>query len=289
MQKIVLAIDTGKHFRLDKNQLDIGRYSSGEILLGLREKVEGKEVFIIGSTNAPAENFVQMILATDTARKKGAAEITTIIPYLSYSRADREKFEGDSVSVETVARILETVGGPNLKIVTFDMHSSEGKNYFNVPFFDLSAINLFLKNVADKSDLTIVAPDSGAAERAVKFAEILRATSVAEANKERLKNGEVSIKGITGKIGGKALIIDDIVDTGETVLKVAKYLKTVGVQKIVVVSTHTIWTSSGYKRISEDSTIEGFITTNSIKPPDDLSEKIKIVDITPLIKKVIYG
>lgn len=285
MQKIFL-LNSAKHFGLPSGKIDLGRFPGGEVSLSIKDDINGFDVFLVGSTNAPAENLVELILAIDTAYRLQAKSINVIIPYFGYSRADKEKFIGDAVSAEIVVRIIESVGREKLKVYSFDIHSDKVENFFKVPFESIDASEIFVNKFLNLGVLTVVAPDNGAARRSKTLADRIK-MSCAIITKERAEKGEVVIKGIEGKVTKRVLIFDDIVDSGGTILKTIAFLKKMGVFEVYVAATHMVWEGGGYKKLSKLDVVRKIFTTDTIKASVKVPTKIEIVSILPLLKDII--
>lgn len=286
MQKVILTTESAKHFSLSSARMNIGRFPGGEVSLAIKEGLSGAEVFVVGSINAPAENLLEMVFAIDTAARLGAKKVTAVIPYFAYLRADREKFPGDSVSAGTIIKMLEAVGGPNFNIVSLNIHSPRAKEFFKVPFSDVDAEVLFEEKFIGLKDITIVGPDEGAGSRARDFARKIGINNIAILDKERAEDGSVKISGILGAVGKKVLIIDDIIDSGATLLKASEFLKEKGVNEIYIAAVHTVWRGEGFQKLAESDLVKKIYTTDTIAPPDNVPEKIEIISIAPILQKI---
>ncbi|HJY98219.1 MAG TPA: ribose-phosphate diphosphokinase [Patescibacteria group bacterium] len=289
MQKIVITTSSAKHFGLNSANAVFGRFSGGEVSLRIEDEVGGKELFIVGSTNAPAENIIELFFAIDTLNRLGAEKINIIIPYFAYSRADKEKFPGDSVSAETIAKIINTLGKNDSKVFSFDMHSPRDFEFFKIPFENVNTTSIFSDKFSNPSDFVVIAPDRGATARAQDLAKAIGSKNVSVLAKERQKDGSVVIKGIEGEVGKRVVVIDDIIDSGETILKGCEFLKERGASEIYVCSTHMVWKGGGYKKLADSDLIEKIFTTDTISPPENLPAKIEVTSILPMLEKIIYG
>lgn len=287
MPKIILTTESAKHFGLPSAEMKTGRFPGGEVSLAIKENLSGAEVFIIGSTNAPAENLLEMFFAIDTVVRLGAAKVTAVIPYFAYLRADREKFPGDSVSAAAIVKMLEGAGGANLSVVSINIHSTRAKEFFKVPLTDIDATTLFEEKFTGLKDITIVAPDEGAEIKAREFARKIGVNNVAVLKKVRAEDGDVEITGITGAVGKKVLIIDDIIDSGATLLKASEFLKEKGVEEIYIAAVHMVWQGEGYQKLAENGLIKKIYTTDTIAPPSGVPEKIEIIGIAPILQKIL--
>ncbi len=288
MQKIILATNSSKHFGLENGRVEIGRFPDGEVSVVLREDVSGKEVFVIGSTEPPAENLMELLFIIHKVCNNGADKVTAIIPYFGYSRGDREAKKGEVVSAGAVSRAITAVGGKKLEVASIDLHSHEISGFFDIPFKEISLIANLASRFLEDEGLTIVAPDSGALARAEKFARVLGVKEVVSIQKERLSPDRVEIKEITGDVGKNVVIVDDMVQTGGTILEVAQKLKEKGAQKISVAATHMVYAAGGWKRLAESDLITKIVTTNTIAPPANLPNKFELIDIAPVLKETIH-
>lgn len=290
MRKKILLTGSAKHFGINGAGIECNSFGGGEISLTIKEPkndLEGTEVFLIGSTNAPAENILEMLFAINALRRMGVSGISAVIPYFAYSRADKEKFPGESVSAEAVAKMLEAVGGSVLKVFSVDIHSERLRSFFNISFENIDASELFMGKFLGMPDLTVVGPDHGAKERAENFAKEINASGFATIDKERLEDGTVIVKGITGKVGKRVLMVDDIIDSAGTIIVGADFLKASGVDEIYVAATHTVWNSGGYLRLANSGLIKKVYTTNTIKPPSDVPGSFEVISVKPLLDKII--
>ena len=253
----------------------------------LQENVTGRETVAIGSTEPPAENFMELAFIVQKVVADGAKKVTVILPYFGYSRGDKEAKEGEVATAKAIATMLQSVGGGNLEVVLIDPHSHIISEFFSVPVKEISMIKELANGFANTSALSIVAPDFGALERAGKFAEVLKIEKIVRVEKERVSPEKVEIKRVTGEVKRSALIVDDMVQTGGTILEVAKAMKVRGVDEVFVAATHMVYSAGGWRRLAESNLIDGVVTTNTIEPPKDLPSKFKVIDITPVLKKII--
>lgn len=289
MQKIILSTNSAKHFGLDNGALHIGKFPDGEVSVVLNEEVKDKEIFVIGSTESPAENLIELTLLISKVYADGAGKVTAIIPYFGYSRGDREAKQGEVASAEAVSKMIQSVSGENFEMVFFDLHSKRIPVFFTCPVREISMATELSMKFSKEANLSIVAPDGGAVERAEKFAESLGISGIVKVEKKRKSEREVEIIGVQGDIGEKAVIVDDMIQTGGTVLEVAKMLKEKGVKEISVVATHMIYSAGGWKRLAQESLIKKVVITNSIRPPGALPEKFEIINIAAALNEVING
>lgn len=289
MDKIILLLESARHFQLENGKLTIGRFPDGEISMVLKTDVSGREVTLIGSTQPPAENLMELLFALDLIAEKGASKITCFLPYLGYSKSDREKVPGQTVSSRVTAKLFETVGGDKLNVIALDVHSSEVESYFKVPLKNISMMGPLAERFKNIDNLSIVSPDEGGVKRAKEFAGFLD-KEVVTINKKRLSDNEVKILEVSGDVSGKnVVIVDDMVQSGGTILEAAKALREKGAKDIFLAVTHMDYPGGGWKKLADDNLIKKIVTTNSIKPVDNLPEKYEIIDIAPILQRLILS
>jgi ribose-phosphate pyrophosphokinase len=283
---IVLATNSAKHFHLDNGVLNIGRFPDGEISIALEENVKNKEVTVIGSTESPADNLLELILLIDAVLQKGAEKITVIIPYFGYARSDKNGQSAVS-NAKTIVKVLESIGDKKCTFIILDPHSENLKSYFTSPYIKISKIHELANRFTGESDATIIAPDYGSKESAEEFAREINSKNIVVVEKKRLENSEVKVVSVSGNTTSKAIIVDDMISSGNTILETAKMLKTKGVEDIFVAVTHMIYTAGGWQKLADSPLIKRVFMTDTIAPPEKLPSKFEIVSINPILEKII--
>jgi ribose-phosphate pyrophosphokinase len=286
-KKIVLATNSAKHFHLDSGALSIGRFPDGEISIVLEENVKDKEVILIGSTESPADNLLELILSIDEVLQKGAEKITVLIPYFGYARSDNKDDHDKISSAKAIVKILEDVGDKKCSFTVLDPHSENLKSYFSSPYIKISTIHELANRFTGNEDTTVVAPDFGSKESAIEFAQEIHSKNMVIVEKKRLRNSEVKLVSVSGNTTSKAIIVDDMISSGNTILETAKMLKTNGAQEIYVAVTHMIYTAGGWQKIAESPLIQRVLMTDTVAPPEKLPSKFEIVPIAPILEKII--
>lgn len=284
---VVLATNSAKHFHLDNGALNIGGFPDGEIDVVLDENVEDKEVFIIGSTESPTDNLLELILLIDAVLQKGAKKITVLIPYFGYARSDNKDDKNEISSAKTIVKILESVGDKKCSFFVLDPHSENLKNYFHSPYIKMGLIRELANRFTGKENITVVAPDRGSKESAAQFAREIHSKNIVVVEKKRLQNSEVKLLSVSGNTTSKAIIVDDMVSSGNTILETAKMLKTKGAREIYVAVTHMVYTAGGWQKLAESPLIKRVLMTDSIPPPEKLPSKFEIVPIAAILKKIM--
>lgn len=255
---------------LKKGKCLITHYQDGEILVHINEKVKGKKVFVVGATFSPAENALELIILINTLKENGAKEIVAIIPYFGYGKQDRIKYPGDAMSAKLMAKIIEDAGAS--KIIALDLHSRLVEKHFHKPIKHLSAVPLlakyfqshYLKNKTTIKDWVVVAPDLGGVKRAREFAAVAGIKNITEIKKIRQRVDECQIIGMTGEINARnAVIVDDMTQTGGTLIAAATALKKHGAKKVIVMLTHLVHTGPAISNLRRDKFIDQIIFTDT--------------------------
>ena len=268
--------------------IKISNFSDGEITVKLEDNIRGKDVFIIQSTNPPAENILELLLIIDAARRASARRITAVLPYYGYARQDRK----DQPRVPISARlILDTIvaAGAN-RIMAMDLHSTQIQGFVNIPFDHLYAKPIFvepLRKLIGKRDFSIVTPDVGGIKVARSYAKIL-GLPLTIIDKRRPKPNMTEVMNVIGESNMKhALIIDDMIDTGGSVTEAAALLKEHKAETITVVATHGLFSGDCVKRLS-DSPIDRVIVTDSVAIPEEKHfAKLQILSAAPMLAEAI--
>ncbi len=267
-------------------------FSDGEMILHSEETVRNSSVFIVCNTSSP-ESIIELLLFVDSVKRASAKHITVINSYYGYSRQDRKAKQREPIGARLMANILE-VAGVN-KLITVDLHNPSIQGFFNIPVDDLRW-SISLASYLTKTDeqnkvmkFTIVSPDHGGAVRARILAELISNTvKIAIVDKRRVGPNQSEVLGILGSVSGKnIIIIDDIIDTGNTILKAAEALKKEGAKKIYIAATHGLFTKS-FDAFDKSKFIDKVLVSDSIQSVHNIkSPKIAIISLAPFISEVI--
>lgn len=279
-----LAKKIASLLKVKLGSIELSRFDNDEARVFVKQNKLPKKVIVVQSLSKPTDHhLIEFGLICDALKRKGASDITAIIPWLGYSKQDKVFREGEPLSVKVIAHMLQAV--PLSKIITFDLHNPSILGFFEVPVTNLSAQSLLVdhfKSLPNLDETVVVAPDAGAVKSSSAFADQL-GTGVIYIDKTRdLKTGKVTVRGLSSSVRGKqALIIDDMVVTGGTLLKTASYLKSKGAISVFVGVTHHLYVPGVQKKIDK-SAIDTLVVTNSIKKAEK-SKKLNVLNIAPLI------
>ena len=265
-----LAEAVCKHLNISLGRAVVGRFSDGEVMIELLENVRGRDVFILQSTCAPTnDSLMEVMVMIDALKRASAARITAAIPYFGYARQDRRPRSARvPITAKVVADMLTTVGVN--RVMTMDLHADQIQGFFNIPVDNIYATPVLLGDLWKQNydNLLVVSPDVGGVVRARAIAKRLD-SDLAIIDKRRPKANVAEVMNIIGDVAGRACVImDDIVDTANTLCKAASALKANGAQKVLAYCTHPVLSGGAVKRIAE-SELDEIVVTDTIALSDE--------------------
>jgi ribose-phosphate pyrophosphokinase len=265
----------------------VKRFSDGEVFVQINENIRGADLFIVQSTNPPAESLMELLMLIEASRRASAMRITAVIPYYGYARQDRKDRPRVPITAKLVANLITTAGAD--RIMTMDLHASQIQGFFDLPHDHLYSSPLFNECFHDlKLDRrVVVSPDLGSLKMARSTAEALQA-ELAIVDKRRPKANMSEVMNLIGEVKGKNVLIrDDMVDTGGSLCKAAEYVKERGARRIVAGATHGVLSGNAIERI-QNSPIEKIVITDSIDQSGrELPEKFEVITCANLIGEAI--
>jgi ribose-phosphate pyrophosphokinase len=278
----------------DKLGIELGKasiqdFADGEIKIKIEENVRGIDVFVVQPTLPPAENLLELLLMIDALKRASAERITAVIPYYGYARQDRKDEPRVPISAKLIADLIVTAGA--LRVLAVDLHAEQIQGFFNIPVDHLYAtpvlVDYFSKS--DLSNLSVVAPDTGRANRARGFAKRLGDNiPIAVIDKRRPGPNEAEVVTVIGDINGKdVLIFDDIIDTGNTLIAAAKALKSQGAKKIIACATHPVFSKNSVSKLEASTITEVTVTDTILLAPAKQSKKITVLSVAGLLAEAI--
>ena len=260
-------------------------FADGEFEVCYEEIVRGRDVFLVQSTFAPADNFMELLLMIDAAKRASAKSINAVIPYFGWARQDRKDKPRVSIGAKLVADILGVTGIDRL--ITLDLHADQEQGFFNVPVDHLYASSIFLPYVKSLNleNLCIATPDVGGSKRANTYAKYLDCPLVL-CNKQRKKANEVATMQIIGEVEGMdVVLVDDMVDTAGTIAKAANLMLENGANSVRAIATHCIMSGPADERI-ENSALSEMVFTDTI-PYKGTCSKVKQISCSKLVADTI--
>jgi len=285
-----LSKDISKQLKLKLVNTNIRRFADGEIYIEINENIRGNSVFVIQSTSNPAnDNLMELLLIIDALRRSSAKNITAVIPYFGYARQDRKVAPRTSISAKVVANLLTNAGAS--RIVTVDLHAGQIQGFFDMPVDNLFTTPLFAKYIKKKfknKKLICVSPDVGGVQRTRGLATRLKA-DLAIIDKRRPAPGKSQVMNIIGNVKGKTcFIVDDIIDSGGTIVNAVDALKKAGAVDVYVFITHAVLSGEAVTKIKK-SKIKKLIITDSIDNSKKIknNNKIEVLSISSLMAEAI--
>ena len=269
---------------------NIRKFKDGEIYVEINENIRGNNIFFIQSVSSPAnDNLMEMLLCIDALKRSSAKNITAVIPYFGYARQDRKVVPRTSISAKLVSNLITKAGAD--RIVTVDLHSGQIQGFFDIPVDNLFATPIFARHIKKKiktKNLICVAPDVGGTARARALGKMLN-IGLAIVDKRRSAPGKSVVMNVIGNVKNKTCImVDDIIDSGGTIVNAAKALKNRGAKEVHVYVTHGVLSGDAVNKILK-SEIKNLIVTDTIENIDKVkkAKNIEVLSISNLVGEAI--
>jgi ribose-phosphate pyrophosphokinase len=266
--------------------IELKRFSDGEIWVKYGENIRGLDIFLVQSTNPPADNLMELLIMIDAAKRASAKTITAVIPYFGYARQDRKDQPRVAITAKLMANLL-TISGAN-RIITMDLHAAQIQGYFDIPFDHLYGSSVFKERIeVYKKNLVVVSPDVGGIKIARAYAKMLDCGLVV-IDKRRPKQNLAEVMNIIGDVDGKdILIVDDLIDTAGTFVGAIEALKEKGAQEIYGAITHPVLSGSALERIDNSKVAKLFVTDTINIEEIHQTNKIQVVSSAELFAEAI--
>jgi len=285
-----LSKNIAKYLKSKLVNSSIRNFADGEIYIEINENIRGNSIFIIQSISSPAnDNLMELLLCIDALKRSSAKNITAVIPYFGYARQDRKVAPRTSISAKVVSNLITNAGAN--RIVTVDLHAGQIQGFFDLPVDNLFTTPLFSKFIAkefNKKNIVCVSPDVGGVQRARGLATKIKA-DLAIIDKRRPEAGKSEVMNIIGTVKDQScIIVDDIIDSGGTIVNAAEALIKAGAKEVFVFITHPVLSGNAVEKINKSS-IKKLYITDSIQVNESVkkSEKIKILTIAPLMAEAM--
>ncbi len=287
-----LAQRIAEYMGIEPVKAEIGRFSDGEIKVKIFENIRGADVFVIQPTCPPVnENLMELLVMLDALKRASAGRITAVIPYYGYARQDRKVEPRVPITAKLVADLL-TVAGAN-RVLTMDLHAGQIQGFFNIPvdhLYALPVISAYFKEMnIPPSELVIVSPDTGGAERARAYAAKLGGADIAIIDKRRPKENISEVMNVVGEVENKiAIIVDDMIDTAGSISKAARAIKERGARKVYAAATHPVFSGKAKENL-ENAGFEEVVVTDTIPvPPEKQFKGLKVLSVAELLGEAIW-
>jgi len=275
--------------------LEIFVFPDGEKRIRVVDNVVDEKTVVFQSTSTPPDqNYMELFFIVDALKRSGASTVTAVIPYLGYERQDHVFRDGEAVSLDVIVKTLERVGVD--KLVAFDLHSIKVPELFTIPVLHLSALDLFAQKIKEmvngkwsmvngNEDAVLVSPDMGGIRRIKMLSESLDNMPYATIEKNRdLKTGDIGDSSMEGDVSGKtAIIVDDMISTGRTILAAEKILLKNGAKKILVFATHAVFSGNARELLSSSKAERIYVTDTIFVPEEKIFPKLEVLSVSKII------
>lgn len=285
-----IAEEISKESKIPLSNISVMRFADGEIGLNIDESVRGNHIFVVQPTSKPVnEHLMEVLIMTDALKRASAASVTLLMPYFGYSRQDRKAKSRQPITAKLVADLIQTAGAN--RVICIDLHAAQIQGFFDIPIDNFPAAPLLASyfQKLPTEDLVIVSPDHGGATRARSFARFFE-TPIAIIDKRRPEPNKAEVMNVIGNVDGKTcIVIDDIIDTGGTLIEGTKALIANGAKEVYACATHGVFSENALERL-EASCIKKIVVTNTIEHDDiDQYKKIVVLGIGNLLGKSILN
>ena len=269
----------------------IKRFADGELYIQIQQSIRGCDVFLIQPTCAPVnDHLMELLIMVDACRRASARQITAVVPYYGYARADRKTAGRESITAKLVANLLVTSGVD--RVLAMDLHSSQIQGYFDIPCDHIygSPVLVDYLLTRDLGDVVVVSPDVGGVARARAFAKQMRDAPLAIIDKRRSGHNVAESLTVIGEVAGRtAILIDDMIDTGGTICQGARLLRQEGAARVLACATHAVFSDPASQRLSQDGLFEEVVVTNSIPLPQHRRfPQLRVLSVANMLGEAIW-
>ncbi len=287
---VPLAQEVARYLGMDLGPMIRKRFADGELYIQIQESIRGCDVYLIQPCSNPVnDHLMELLIMIDACRRASARQITAVIPYYGYARADRKTAGRESITAKLVANLITEAGAQ--RILAMDLHSAQIQGYFDIPFDHVYGSPVLLDYLASKnfSDIVVVSPDVGGVARARAFAKKLDEAPLAIIDKRRQSHNIAEVLNLIGDVRGKtAVLVDDMIDTAGTILEGARLLRREGARQVYACVTHAVFSEPAISRLSS-GVFEEVIVTNTIPVPEENRfEQLTVLSVANLIGEAIW-
>lgn len=285
-----LSQEVARYLGMDLGPMIRKRFADGELYVQIQESIRGCDVYLIQPTCQPVnDHLMELMIMVDACRRASARQITAVIPYYGYARADRKTAGRESITAKLVANLITKAGAS--RVLAMDLHSAQIQGYFDIPFDHVYGSPVILDYLASKqlSDIVVVSPDVGGVARARAFAKKLNDAPLAIIDKRRQAHNVAEVLNVIGDVKGKtAILVDDMIDTGGTITEGARLLREEGASQVYACATHAVFSPPAKERLSS-GWFEEVIVTNTIPIPErDRFPQLVVLSVANLLGETIW-
>lgn len=287
---VPLSQEVARYLGIDLGPMVRKRFADGELYIQIQESIRGCDVYLIQPSCYPVnDHLMELLIMIDACRRASARQITAVIPYYGYARADRKTAGRESITAKLVANLITQAGAS--RILAMDLHSDQIQGYFDIPLDHVYASPVVLDYLVSKqlSDIVVVSPDVGGVARARAFAKKLNDAPLAIIDKRRQAHNVAEVMNLIGDVEGKtAVLVDDMIDTAGTICEGARLLRKEGARQVYACATHAVFSPPAVERLST-GVFEEVIITNTIPVPEDKRfQQLTILSVANLLGETIW-
>ena len=288
---VPLSQEVARYLGMDLGPMIRKRFADGELYIQIQESIRGCDVYLLQPTCQPVnDHLMELLIMIDACRRASARQITAVMPYYGYARADRKTAGRESITAKLVANLITQAGAD--RILAMDLHSAQIQGYFDIPFDHVYGSPVLLDYLASKqlSDVVVVSPDVGGVARARAFAKKLGDAPLAIIDKRRQAHNVAEVMNVIGEVAGKtAVLVDDMIDTGGTISEAARLLRKEGARQVYACATHAVFSPPASDRMSVSGLFEEVIVTNTVPVPEkNRFEQLTTLSVANLLGETIW-
>ena len=287
---VELSREVARYLGIDLGPMVRKRFADGELYIQIQESIRGCDVYLIQPTCNPVnDHLMELLIMVDACRRASARQVTAVVPYYGYARADRKTAGRESITAKLVANLIAKAGAS--RVLAIDLHSAQIQGYFDIPCDHVYGTPVLLDYISSKklTDLVVVSPDVGGVARARAFAKKLNDAPLAIIDKRRQAHNVAEVMNVVGDVRGKtAVLVDDMIDTAGTICEGARLLKREGARQVYACATHPVFSPPAVERLSS-GLFEEVIVTNTIPMAADREfDQLTVLSMANLLGEAIW-
>jgi ribose-phosphate pyrophosphokinase len=287
---LALSQEVSRYLGMDLGSMIRKRFADGEIYVQIQESIRGCDVYLIQPTCQPVnDHLMELLIMIDACRRASARQVTAVIPYYGYARADRKTAGRESITAKLVANLITKAGAD--RVLAMDLHAAQIQGYFDIPFDHVYGSPVLLDYLKSKElhDLVVVSPDVGGVARARAFAKKLNDAPLAIIDKRRQAHNVAEVLNVIGDVKGKtAVLVDDMIDTGGTITEGAKLLREEGASQVYACATHAVFSPPAFERLSSGVFAEVIITNTIPITEKNRFPQLVVLSVANLLGEAIW-
>ncbi len=285
-----LAQEISRYLGIELGPMVRKNFADGEVYVQVQESIRGCDVYLIQPTCRPVnDHLTELLIMIDACRRASARQITAVMPYYGYARADRKTAGRESITAKLVANLIVQSGAD--RVIAMDLHSAQIQGYFDIPCDHVYGSPVLFDYLIEKSlpDLVVVSPDVGGVARARAFAKKLNDAPLAIIDKRRQSHNVAEVMNVIGDVSGKtAVLVDDMIDTAGTIYEAAKLLRKEGARQVYACATHAIFSPPAIERLSSGVFEEVIVTNSTPVRQENYFPQLRVLSIADLLGETIW-